>query len=57
MLNRVTVGFIYIVRGEKATVINREDLGEDSLFEKILSLKQVKALYHKWYKTFTRGGY
>ena len=40
MLNRVTVGFIYIVRGEKATVINREDLEKDSLFEKILSLNK-----------------
>ena len=40
MLNRVTVGFIYIVRGEKATVINREDLDKDSLFEKILFLNK-----------------
>ena len=40
MLNRVTVGFIYIVRGEKAVVIKRRDLEKDSLFEKILSLNK-----------------
>lgn len=40
MVNRPTVKHIYIVRGDKATVINREDIGEDSLFEKILSLNK-----------------
>ena len=40
MRNRDEVKHIYVVRGEKATVIIREDLGEDSLFEKLLSLNK-----------------
>ena len=40
MLNRIEVKHIYIVKGEKATVINRKDTEGDALFEKILSLNK-----------------
>ena len=40
MTNRPTVEHIYIVKGDKAIVINRNDVGGNNLFEKILSLNK-----------------